>query len=389
MSPFYFPRLFLMLLFTLIVAACSGGDSTTNQDIAEGVSSAGTTSSSSNTGSTASGGTSTEADAEPSLILSADQASVSSGSSIRLNWTATDTDVCTASGDWSGIKADSGSQTVGPLMMDSVFTLECDSAQVKISRSVYVTVSEPLPGGTLAELTLVDTRSGSGRAYTVGVPIGEGVLPSGTSLVVTKADGTVLTSQWNELAQWRSDGSALHGVLTFLTPNSGGNDGTYYVKTGTGFSGAAISKADVAAAGFDATVSVTVGGTSYRLSAADLLDGTVQPRQDYTHFTGTLASEFVVGGSLRQNGMGAEHATLQAYFYIRAFKNPVDQVHVTVVLENTGAFNAISNVAASSVDVQVGGASLPVSPRAILPCMRMSVIRSGPGGETIRVSGPR
>jgi len=243
-----------------------------------------------------------------------------------------------------------------------LLSIGCSSAFSGIPKAPKVAGAEA-PEDAAAAFRLLDASSGSGRAYTLGVPLGEGSVSSGSSLVVTKEDGTVLNSQWNELVQWRTDGSALHGVLTFVTPDAGDNGGTYYVKEGVGFSGTSITKSDVAGAGFDASVNVQVSGTSYSLSAADLLDGTVTPRQDYTHFSGPLAAEFVVGGALRQNGMGSAHDTLQAYFYVRAFKRPVERVYVTVVLENTGAFKALSDIAASNVDVKVGGASLPGFPK--------------------------
>lgn len=223
------------------------------------------------------------------------------------------------------------------------------------------------PEGELARFEVVDDGFGSGRAFTIGLPLELGRVPSGTPLVVTTEDGTVLSSQWNELARWRPDGSALHGALTFVTEGAGDNSGTYYVRTGEQTTGGAITRSDVVDAGFDASVSVQIGSGTYSLSAADLLSGAVAPRQNYTHFSGPLAAEFVVGGGLRQNGTGSEHATLQAYFYVRAFGRPVERTYVTVALENTGAFRSLMDVSASSVDVRVGASSLPGFPKSSLP----------------------
>lgn len=219
----------------------------------------------------------------------------------------------------------------------------------------------PLPA-----IVLSDAGSGAQRLVTLGVPFGEGVVNPQEGLVVVDASGDVLETQWNPLSSWRTDDSVLHGALTFRVPAASGNGGTYRVERGTPASGTQVSKADILASAFEARVRVNIGGVTYELSARDLLDGTVAPRLDYTHFTGPLASEYVVGGPLRIDGDGTEHGHLQAYFYLRAFDRPVSRVYVTVVVENTGAFRTIQDVFASSVDVQVGGASLPGFPKSDL-----------------------
>jgi len=220
------------------------------------------------------------------------------------------------------------------------------------------------PAGALSTVVVADAGVGAGRPIAVGVPLREGSIPTGTSLVAVNSDGTVLESQWNELTQWRSDGSAMHGVLTFLTPDAGDNGSTYYILVGHGASGNAIGRPDVLGAGFDASVSVNVSGSQYSLSAKELLDGSVTPRRDYTHFTGPIAAEFVLSGPLREDGTGSAHRSLQAHFYIRAFNRPVDRVHVTTVLENTGAFEPLQDIPNTSVDVRVGGVSVPGFPKA-------------------------
>jgi hypothetical protein len=231
------------------------------------------------------------------------------------------------------------------------------------SASATVT-PDPLPAGAITAIRLHDQGAGSGRPVTFALPFAEGAANSNQNFVVTTAQGQVLPSQWNRLATWRTDGSTLHGAITFLTPNAGSNAGVYYVRSGTPTTGAAITHSDVLASQFDARVAVTIGSTTYSLSARGLLDGSVAPRQNYTHFSGPLASEFVVGGPLRVNGTGAGHSTLQAYFYIRAFKRPVERVYVTVALENTGAFNPLTDIPGATVDVQVGNASLSDFPKS-------------------------
>ena len=290
----------------------------------------------------------------PTLSFSGSPTTVMSGDASTLNWNSTDADTCVASGAWTGNKPLSGSESTGALTSGATYTLTCSGASGSASESVTISVDSGSGGSVITSFTLDDSGTGAGRAVTLGMPLGEGVVGASTDLVVTRSDGTVLTSQWNKLTSWRTDNSSLHGALTFLTPDAGDNSGTYQVRTGTPSGGTAISKANIVSAGFDAAVDVSVGGTSYRLSAADLLSGAVSARQDYTHFAGPLAAEYVVGGPLRVNGTGSAHPSLQAYFHVRAFKQPVERVYVTAVLENTGVFTAASNVT-GDVSITVGG----------------------------------
>jgi len=78
----------------------------------------------------------------PTVSLSASASSVVSGSSPTLTWSSSNASSCTASGGWTGSKATSGQQAVGPLTATTTFTLACGSA----TKSVTVTVTSG--GGT-------------------------------------------------------------------------------------------------------------------------------------------------------------------------------------------------------------------------------------------------
>jgi uncharacterized repeat protein (TIGR03806 family) len=62
-----------------------------------------------------------------------------------LTWSTTNAQSCTASGGWSGSKAVSGSESVGPLSTTTNFTLACTGAGGNVQRSVSVTVTAPPP----------------------------------------------------------------------------------------------------------------------------------------------------------------------------------------------------------------------------------------------------
>jgi hypothetical protein len=87
----------------------------------------------------------------PTLTLASSQATVNVGSSAILTWTATDATSCTASGDWSGTKSTSGSQTTGALSTagTQTFTMVCTGAGGSVTQAVSISVtSAPTPTDT-------------------------------------------------------------------------------------------------------------------------------------------------------------------------------------------------------------------------------------------------
>ncbi len=65
---------------------------------------------------------------------------ISAGSSITLTWNVTNANDCTASGGWSGGKGISGTETVGPLNNDTIFTLTCTGSTGTSSSAVSISV---------------------------------------------------------------------------------------------------------------------------------------------------------------------------------------------------------------------------------------------------------
>lgn len=106
-----------------------------------------------------------------SVSLTASASSVVAGSPVTLTWSSTNATSCTASGDWSGAKGASGSETVTPATEGSeTYTLSCRGEGEAYSRSVTVEVLPVLAitgsAGTLsttedtpATIVLVDVFS--------------------------------------------------------------------------------------------------------------------------------------------------------------------------------------------------------------------------------------
>jgi hypothetical protein len=72
---------------------------------------------------------------QPTVSLTASPSSVARGGSITLSWSSTDASSCTASDNWSGSKASSGSQTI-QLNGPATFTLSCSGDGGSASDSV-------------------------------------------------------------------------------------------------------------------------------------------------------------------------------------------------------------------------------------------------------------
>jgi hypothetical protein len=85
--------------------------------------------------------------------LTADPTSISNNSSTTLTWESTNADECTASGDWSGSKAATGTETINSLTSDSHFILSCSNASESVSGSVDVTINTTGYGTALLSWT--------------------------------------------------------------------------------------------------------------------------------------------------------------------------------------------------------------------------------------------
>ncbi len=83
----------------------------------------------------------------PTVTLSTDHSSVSSGSTVDVIWSSTNATSCTASGAWSGAQATSGTKTSAALSANSTFTLACTGPGGTTTKSVSVTVTSSSGGG--------------------------------------------------------------------------------------------------------------------------------------------------------------------------------------------------------------------------------------------------
>jgi trimeric autotransporter adhesin len=101
--------------------------------------------------------------AAPVTALTANPASITSGSSSTLSWSATNSDSCVASGAWSGTKSVSGTQSIGPLTANATYSLVCTGVGGSSSATATVLVQAPeaAPTLTLAASPLSVASGGS------------------------------------------------------------------------------------------------------------------------------------------------------------------------------------------------------------------------------------
>jgi len=83
----------------------------------------------------------------PTVTLTASTASIKSGSTSTLSWTAKNADSCTASDGWSGAQTDSGTKSVSPTS-STTYTLSCSGAGGTTQVSTTVDVSATAATGT-------------------------------------------------------------------------------------------------------------------------------------------------------------------------------------------------------------------------------------------------
>jgi hypothetical protein len=96
----------------------------------------------------------------PSLRFTANQTLINSGESVDLNWDASNVDSCMASGDWSGPKILTGSESSPQLTIESTLILNCDGVNGSISKSVNVSILPAVTSPSLsftANTTLINS----------------------------------------------------------------------------------------------------------------------------------------------------------------------------------------------------------------------------------------
>jgi hypothetical protein len=102
----------------------------------------------------------------PVVMISATPASVTSGTSATLNWSASNATSCTASNGWTGSKSGQGSESVGPLTTGTTYMLTCTgnggSSQNSVTVAVTAVASQSSPAAAASNSSPGTSGSGGG-----------------------------------------------------------------------------------------------------------------------------------------------------------------------------------------------------------------------------------
>ncbi|MBL8096269.1 MAG: hypothetical protein JNL73_18980 [Anaerolineales bacterium] len=184
---------------------------------------------------------------------------------------------------------------------------------------------------------------------TFGQVFAPGAVPAGQSLSAL-SEGSVLPLQVDAKAN-HADGSLRHALLTAVVPTLPGNGARALALTLSAPSGGApISASALLATSFDSIVTLSIGGTTYRASARELL----QADASQLWLSGPLVSEWHLVSPVKTAG-GQAHPHLTARFAVRAYQG-LDRVRVDVTIENNWAFAAAPQAFTYDVAITVGGA---------------------------------
>jgi hypothetical protein len=120
----------------------------------------------------------------PIVNITANPQSVSYGGSTQLQWSSSNVDTCTASGNWSGSRNTSGSVNRNNLTSEKTYILTCSGAGGSASDSVTVSVGAAPPAAPEVTLSANPTSVSSGDSTTL-------------SWSSTNADGCTASGDWS------------------------------------------------------------------------------------------------------------------------------------------------------------------------------------------------
>jgi hypothetical protein len=171
----------------------------------------------------------------PTVSLTASPATVAAGGTTSLAWQSMNATACTASGGWSGSKATSGAESVGPVQSSTAYTLICTgpggtaagTASVDVIAAPTLTLQvNPATVGQGESATLTWSTSGATSCSASGAWAGN-IAPSGSrstgALAATSTFSLVCSGAGGSITREVSV-NVTSGVVT-LPPAGGGRSG--------------------------------------------------------------------------------------------------------------------------------------------------------------------
>ncbi|MEJ7805135.1 MAG: hypothetical protein WKG03_04350, partial [Telluria sp.] len=222
---------------------------------------------------------------------------------------------------------------------------------VPVAPAPPVTLEKPPTFTFITDVTLESTRSTEQVRVpvTFGQVFAPGQVDAAHTISAKLRDGSTVALQVDAKAR-HADGSLRHAILSATLPRLGAglSQKLYLTQTSATATAPAATPAALLDAGFSASVSIDLDGTTYSAAADKLL----QSGRRQSWLAGPVANEWLVAAPLT-TAQGAVHPHLVARFAVRAFGNK--QARVDVTLENSWAFEASPSNFTYDAKIHIGG----------------------------------
>ncbi|MDE1463949.1 hypothetical protein [Spartinivicinus poritis] len=160
-----------------------------------------------------------------------------------------------------------------------------------------------------------------------------GEISANETVLLKNAKGNLIRTQVDKKAT-HPDGSLRHAIISAKV-NLHNSQETFSLFKGTGANpGSPITRAQLQQYNFDLTLRLDVEGTAYQLKLADVIkNGTLEKQW----LAGGIANEFIFSSPIK-NSQGQPHPHLHARFYLRTYGSNNEKAKVSVIVENTYAY---------------------------------------------------
>ncbi len=188
------------------------------------------------------------------------------------------------------------------------------------------------------KLTLIATGAAAvqDQPVTVGYVFALGDIPKGKTLAAKTAAGSSVSIQVDPKATY-ADGSLRHVVLTLRhSLASKGSEAVALQAADPSSVSASLLPSALLATDYDATVTMTLGGSAYTASARAALQAAVTAGKIEAWLNGPLVSEWLVQAPLA-DATGKPHPHLHVRFEVRAYAG-FKCVRTGITLENNWAY---------------------------------------------------
>ena len=222
--------------------------------------------------------------------------------------------------------------------------------------SSTVSTASYATGGIVTDIRIQNTGSSQSNVpVTFGQVFAPGDVPAGNTLAGTLSNGSAIALQVDAKAT-HADGSLRHAVISAVIPSLSAGQTEIIALTPTpgATSPSTVSPSTLPAAGFTASVNITLGGVAYSAHADSLLNGSLCATCKW--LSGPVVNEWLVSAPLRDSANNP-HPHLTARFAIRSYTG-INKARVDVTVENNWAYEPGPQDFTYDANVEVGGVTV-------------------------------